>query len=56
MGVSTVDLNWVLASACRRNEEIFQDIKMMAAKSSAGSPKREFLATVLSDKAWDAVD
>jgi hypothetical protein len=56
MGARTVDLNWALASACRRNGQILREIKAMATQCPPGSPKREFLDSILIDKAWNAVD
>jgi len=56
MGARTVDLNWALASACRRNGQILREIKAMATQCPLGSPKREFLDSILIDKAWSAVD
>lgn len=55
-GKRTVDLDWALASACRRSEQMLRELKTMANKCPPNSPRKEFLDSVLSYKNWNAVD
>ena len=55
-GLRTVDLEWILASACRTNQKTKRDVQAIARKCPIDSQESKFLHAVLAYKAWNAID